>query len=212
MLAGAPEGSLLLLYAGRLAPEKNLQLLLDTMVRLQADSAGAFHMVVAGDGPARADFELQCDRLLPGAVRMLGHLRDSEVLATIYANSDVFVHPNPCEPFGIAPLEAMAAGLTVVAPDEGGVTCYANRVNAWLARPDATSFAAAVRAITADPLTAAQKCRVARTTAEQFDWERVTEGFFDLYDQLHALVRDGTSPPLAPAFYSTPGNLWGYET
>jgi len=212
-LAGAPEGSLLLLYAGRLAPEKNLQLLLDTMLQLEADSAGRFHLVVAGDGPGRAEFERQCDRLLPDAVRMLGYMRDRQMLADIYANSDVFVHPNPSEPFGIAPLEAMASGLAVVAPDEGGVTCYANSGNAWLAKPDAASFAAAVRAIAANPPATAPRRAAARATAEELDWRRVTEGFFDLYDQLHALVLEGASPPaLAPAFYSTPGNRWGYET
>jgi len=212
-LAGAPDGSLLLLYAGRLAPEKNLQLLLDTMVQLEADAPGAFHLVVAGDGPGRAEFERQCDRLLPGAVQMLGYVRDREMLADIYASSDVFVHPNPCEPFGIAPLEAMASGLAVVAPDEGGVTCYANSANAWLAKPNAGSFAAAVHAIAADPQAASRRRAAARATAEEFDWERVTDGFFDLYDQLHAVVLGGASQPaLAPAFYSTPGDRWGHET
>jgi glycosyltransferase involved in cell wall biosynthesis len=212
-LAGSPEGGLLLLYAGRLAPEKNLQLLLDTMVQLEADASGTFHLVVAGDGPARAEFERQCDRLLPGTVRMLGHVRDREMLARIYANSDVFVHPNPSEPFGIAPLEAMASGLALVAPDEGGVTCYANSANAWLTKPDATSFAASVRAIAVDPQTTAQKRQAARATAEHLDWKYVTKEFFDLYDQIHALVIKGASQPaLAPAFYSTPGDRWGYET
>jgi alpha-1,6-mannosyltransferase len=212
-LAGAPEGSLLLLYAGRLAPEKNLRLLLDTMVQLEAESAGTFHLVVAGDGPARAEFECQSERLLPGAVQVLGHIGDREMLARIYANSDIFVHPNPCEPFGIAPLEAMASGLAVVAPDRGGVTCYANSGNSWLATPDASSFAAAVRAIAADPQATAQRRRAARAMAEELDWKHVTDGFFNLYDQLHALVREGASQPaLAPAFYSTPGNRWGYET
>jgi alpha-1,6-mannosyltransferase len=212
-LTGAPEGSLLLLYAGRLAPEKNLQLLLDTMVQLELDGPGAFHLVVAGDGPGRAEFERQCERLLPGAVRMLGYVRDREMLADIYASSDVFVHPNPCEPFGIAPLEAMASGLAVVAPDEGGVTCYAHSANAWLTNPDAASFAAAVRAIAADPQAAARRREAARATAEELDWSHVTDGFFDLYDQLHALVCEGASQPaLAPEFYSTPGDRWGYET
>ncbi|MGO9011574.1 MAG: glycosyltransferase [Bryobacteraceae bacterium] len=212
-LAGAPEGSLLLLYAGRLAPEKNLQLLLDTMVQLEADAAGRFHLVVAGDGPARADIKYQCDRLLAGAVRLLGHIQDRQLLANIYANSDVFVHPNPSEPFGIAPLEAMAAGLALVAPDEGGVTCYANYTNAWLTRPNAPCFAAALHAIAANPSATAQRRSAARATAEEFDWKRVTDGFFDLYDQLHALVLKGASQPTqAPAFYSTPGNRWGCET
>lgn len=155
-LAGAPEGGLLLLYAGRLAPERNLQLLLDTMLQLEADGPGKFHLVVAGDGPERAGFECQCDRLLPGAVQMPGYLRDRGTLADLYASSDVFVHPNPCEPFGIAPLEAMASGMAVVAPDQGGITGYANSANAWMRKPDATSFAGAVHAIAADPQATAQ--------------------------------------------------------
>jgi glycosyltransferase involved in cell wall biosynthesis len=212
-LVGAPEGSLLLLYAGRLAPEKNLRLLLDTMARLEAGEPGRFHLLVAGDGPLRAEFERQSDRLLPGAVRMLGHIADRAMLADIYANSDVFVHPNSCEPFGIAPLEAMASGMAVVAPDEGGVTCYANSACAWLTKPDAASFAAVVRAIAADPPAAAQKRAAARASAEKFDWDCVTAGFFDLYDQLHARVVEGAAQPaLAPLFYSTPGDRWGYET
>jgi alpha-1,6-mannosyltransferase len=212
-LAGVPEGAMLLLYAGRLAPEKNLQLLLDTMTQLEAGAAGEFHLVVAGDGPERAEFERQCNQLLPGGVCMLGHVGDREMLADIYSCSDVFVHPNPCEPFGIAPLEAMASGLALVAPDEGGVTCYANGTNAWPTKPDAACFAAAVRSIAADPRAAAQKRLAARSTADAFDWKRVTDGFFELYDQLHALVRDGApQPTLAPAFYSTPGDRWGYET
>ena len=212
-LAGAAAGSTLLLYAGRLAPEKNLQLLLDTMAELEADGAGQYHLLVAGDGPERARFEQQANRHLPGSVCMLGHVRTAPTLADIYANSDAFVHPNPAEPFGIAPLEAMASGLALVAPNEGGVTCYANTANAWLTKADARSFAAAVRAIGADPCAAARRRTAARASAEAFAWERVTGGFFDLYDQLHALVVEGAAQPaLAPSFYSTPGDRWGYET
>jgi alpha-1,6-mannosyltransferase len=52
----------------------------------------------------------------------LGYIADRELLADILANCDVFLHPNPHEPFGIAPLEAMASRLALVAPDSGGVS------------------------------------------------------------------------------------------
>jgi glycosyltransferase involved in cell wall biosynthesis len=117
-LAGAPEGSTLLLYVGRLAPEKNLDLLIDTMRMLEERDSGEFHLLIAGDGLLRAQLEQLCLRDLPGAVRFLGHVRDREVLADVYANCDVLVHPNPREPFGIAPLEAMASGLPIVGPDK----------------------------------------------------------------------------------------------
>jgi hypothetical protein len=67
--------------------------------------------------------------------------------------------------------------------------------------------------IAADLQATGQKRTAARATAEELDWRHVTEGFFDLYDQLHALVPQGASQPvLAPKFYSTPGDRWGYET
>jgi alpha-1,6-mannosyltransferase len=202
--AGAPEGSTLLLYAGRLAPEKNLPLLVETMVRLEEAAPGAFHLVVAGDGALRPDLERQCARRIPGAACFLGHIAGRDALAEIYANTDVFIHPNPREPFGIAPLEAMAAGLALVAPNTGGVRHYADGSNAWLAEPRPEAFAGAVQAIRNHPADCRARRRAARATAERFDWETVTAGYFDLYDELHALIRDqGRVPALTPAFYST---------
>jgi alpha-1,6-mannosyltransferase len=212
LVSGAPENGSLLLYVGRLAPEKNLGLLIETMEILERETPGAFHLVVAGNGPAREEFERECERRVPGAVRMLGHIGDRNLLADIMANCDIFMHPNPHEPFGIAPLEAMASGLALVAPDSGGVTCYANDRNAWLVSAEAASFARAVQTIRLDPGGAAARRRAARVTAQEFDWCRVTEGFFALYDELHDLVRGGRrEPTMQPAFFSTPGNRWGNE-
>lgn len=203
-LSGAPEGSTLLLYAGRLVPEKNLRLLVETMVRLEEAAPGAFHLVIAGEGALRAELERECARRIPGGAGFLGHIAGRAALAEIYANADIFVHPNPREPFGIAPLEAMAAGLALVAPLTGGVRHYADGSNAWLAEPSAEAFANAVQAIRADPAACRARQRAARATAERFDWEKVTAGYFRLYDELHALLRDSRHvPALTPAFYST---------
>jgi alpha-1,6-mannosyltransferase len=211
-VSGAEEDGVLLLYAGRLAPEKNLELLGDTMVLLDRRYPGRFHLLVAGDGPQRADFEDRCRRRIPAAVRFLGHVRDRETLAMIYANCDVFLHPNPREPFGIAPLEAMASGLAVVGPDSGGITCFAKNDNAWLVKPEAEAFAGAVESIAVAPEEAEHKRHAARATAEQFDWPRVTDEFFQLYDELYAVVAgEQRAPRLEPAFYSTPGNRLGCE-
>lgn len=189
-----------------------LPLLIETMEILERDAPGAFHLVVAGNGPSRAPFEQDCQRRVPGAIRLLGHIGDRDLLADILANCDIFMHPNPHEPFGIAPLEAMASGLALVAPDAGGVTSYANERNAWVVNPSPLSFARAVQSIRADPETAACRRRAARITAEQFDWECVARGFFDLYDELHELVRGARRDPvMPPAFFSTPGNRWGNE-
>ncbi|HEV3333645.1 MAG TPA: glycosyltransferase [Bryobacteraceae bacterium] len=203
-LTAAPDTARLLLYAGRLVPEKNLQLLLETLAWLEQDAPGVFHLVVAGQGSQRASLETQCNQRLPGAAYFLGHIADRELLADVYANCEAFLHPNPREPFGIAPLEAMASGLPLVAPSSGGIATYANSQNAWLANPDPESFAQAVHAICGDAQAASARCRAARATAERYDWDGIAEGFFELYDELHALVQGGRAEPsIAPAFYST---------
>ena len=99
--------------------------------RRRLSPSGA-HLIVAGDGPRRHELE----RLANGSrdrIHFHGHLADRGALADLMTDVDLFVHPNPREPFGIAPLEAMSAGLPLVAPDRGGVTTYATTANAWIA-------------------------------------------------------------------------------
>jgi alpha-1,6-mannosyltransferase len=210
-LAGAPERCTFLVYAGRLVPEKNLGLLLKIVERLETTAPGTYHLRIAGDGPRRASFE-QEDWLsrVPGADSFMGYVRDRRALANIYANCDVFLHPNPGEPFGIAPLEAMASGLPLVASDGGGLTSHADAGNAWLVDPEPEAYTSAIRSILADPAGADARLRAARATAEKYDC--VTALFFDLYDELHALVRaECAEPLLAPAFFSTQKHPVGYE-
>lgn len=144
------------------------------------------HLVVAGAGPLAAAFAREAIQRVPGRITLLGHMTGRAKLIALYANADAFVHPNPREPFGIAPLEAMAAGLPLVAPRAGGVLSYADEHNAWLAEANAISFAAAVRAVFADPSARKEKLTRARWVAQAHAWPAVAARFFALYDQLHA--------------------------
>ncbi len=185
--AEAPQGDVrLLLYAGRVSAEKNVPLLLDMMDVLTRDRSAVYRLVVAGSGPQEAAVAWEVEQRTPGRATFLGHVRDRARLADIYANCDALVHPNPREPFGIAPLEAMASGLPVVVPNAGGVLSYANPSNAWVAEPNGEEFAGAVRQIFADRGLRQAKIAAGLQTAVEFDWSRITQRFFDLYDELHA--------------------------
>jgi alpha-1,6-mannosyltransferase len=194
---GCAPDTTLLLYAGRLVPEKNLGLLTEAMERLPD---ARLRMVFAGDGILRGELE----RRLDGRATFLGHLESREELADLYANCDVFVHPNPREPFGIAPLEAMASGLPMVAPDSGGVTTYAHAGNAWLTEPVPEAFAAAIKEAEQDDDLRRTRIAAALRTAAEYRWDAAANRYLDLYDDIHAYVKGSRPPRTAPHFITTP--------
>jgi glycosyltransferase involved in cell wall biosynthesis len=207
--ARCPDAASLLLYAGRLAPEKNLTLLLDTLSSLDDRN---YRLLIAGDGPGCQAFLDEANRRVPGLVCHLGHVASRERLADLYANVDAFLHPNPREPFGIAPLEAMAAGVPLVAPASGGVTAYANVGNAWVTEPTGAAFAAALLQIRDDPTETAQRVGAARATAVRLNWSSVCRNYYELYGSLSARTSLAErSSLLEPDFYSTPGDFLGRE-
>lgn len=179
-----PPGSVVLLYAGRISPEKNVELLVDVMRILSRDADRDFRLLVAGDGPQAEWLRAEGEKIAPGKIRLLGHL-DKETLASYYANTDVFVHPNPKEPFGIAPLEAMASGAPTVAPNSGGILSYAAGENAWLVEPTGEAFAAAVREILDNEGLRERKISNALATARENTREASTDRLFATYDTIY---------------------------
>lgn len=101
-----------------LRPGKGLEDLLDAFARLLRERPQAV-LVVAGDGPLGESLELEARELgLGDSVRWLGLRRD---VPRILAASDVFVLPSRWDAFPTAVLEAMAAGVPVVATRTGGI-------------------------------------------------------------------------------------------
>ena len=204
--AGGRDDSTLLLYAGRLAPEKNLPLLIEMLHCLEHDGRD-YRLLVVGDGTERQHLQTLAGDLLHGNVCFLEHITDREQLSAVYASCDLFVHPNPREPFGIAPLEAMASGLPLVGPNLGGITSFANDGNAWLAAPEGNAFAAAVQQALNNDVQRSVKVENALQTAADHSWDRTARAYFALYDDLHArfwgLGQQAGAPPYA---CSSPAN------
>jgi glycosyltransferase involved in cell wall biosynthesis len=98
------------LYVGRLAGEKNLDLVVEAFQHMQRRLPQAI-LVLVGDGPDRARLE----RLVPGA-RFAG-MQTGPALAAHYASADAFLFASITETFGNVVTEAMASGLAVLAYD-----------------------------------------------------------------------------------------------
>jgi alpha-1,6-mannosyltransferase len=181
---GASDGDLLL-YAGRLSPEKNVEVLAGVIASLAGRNRPVF-LVVAGDGPLRGPLQTRAEAIAPGRTLFVGHITDRAALAQLTGSVDAFIHPNPREPFGIGPLEAMATGTPLIAPGTGGLLSYATAENAWLAGSDPSSLAGAVaRCLDDGP---GRRARAAHgiETASRFEWSASASRLLRLYDRVHA--------------------------
>jgi phosphatidylinositol alpha 1,6-mannosyltransferase len=168
----APSGEVLVGYVGRLAMEKQVELLAQTC-RLPG-----VRVVVIGDGPARPGLE----KVLPGA-RFLG-ARHGDQLARLYASLDVFVHTGAYETFGQTVQEALASGLPVVAPAAGGpLDLVAPGVTGTLVPPgDGPGIADAVAALAADPDLRREYGRAGRSAVAGRTWEAVGDELIEHYE------------------------------
>ncbi len=108
---GIPHDRPVVLMVSALIPAKRVAEAIDA-VALDPE----LFLVVAGDGPQRAEVAARAEALLPGRHRLLGSLPRSSMPA-VYRQADVFLHMHREEPFGIVYLEAAASGLAIVAPD-----------------------------------------------------------------------------------------------
>lgn len=109
---GIPLDARLLVYVGRLAPEKNVRTLFDAYQLIQRRHPGKYQLLCVGDGTQRSaltDLRNQTD-----TVHWMPYCENPHELAAIYRAADLFVHPSIQETFGLVALESQASGTPVV--------------------------------------------------------------------------------------------------
>lgn len=170
--------------AARLVPVKGVNRLLDAL-SLLADLN--VELDVAGSGPERSRLERQAhDAGVAGRVRFLGWRDDVDALMRSW---QVYVQPSLAEGLGISALEAMAAGLPVVAGNRGGLReVVTDGENGLLVDPhDVESLATALRKLISDSQTALRMGTAARErVARDFSADREVTALAGVYDELLA--------------------------
>ena len=117
----AHESERILLFVGRLVPEKGLDTLINALPMILAGGANV-KLVVVGEGPQKEMYQAMAnDYGLHEKVLFAGYI-DDWTLRALYRVADVTVVPSKFEPFGIVALEAMAAHCPLVTTTTGGLS------------------------------------------------------------------------------------------
>jgi glycosyltransferase involved in cell wall biosynthesis len=180
------ERDLVVAHVGRLAPEKNLPLVLDSFEAIRRYAPGA-RLLLVGDGPARARLEREHPE------HLYAGMRHGEDLAAHYASADLFLFPSMTDTWGNVVLEALASGLPVVAYRMAAAAeLIRHGDNGMLADPGAgDQFERAALDLVTRPAARQRMGKAAAASIAALDWEAI-------HDQLVAALREAIAQPAPP--------------
>ena len=181
---GLPADSIVVGAVGRLVPVKDHAGLLEAIAVLGRTGLRPL-VVIAGDGPLRGELDDRATALgISNQVRLLGHRQDIE---TVLAAFDVFTLPSRSEGLSNTILEAMAAGLPVVATQVGGADEMVEDEKTGVLIPPSSpqALAAALRRMLSDPARRETMGRAGRARVErEFALARTLRAYEELYIEL----------------------------
>ena len=178
-------GRPLIAFVGRLVPIKGVDVLIDAAARLGRPA----QVVIGGAGPERRALEAHarevCARVPGLSIRFAGEVR-GEARDALYAAADALVVPSLDLPGGrtegtpTVALEALAAGVPLVAADVGGVRAACGPAALLVPPGDPAALAEALRQLFDEPASAAARVRTGRVLAAGHDWDAVGRRLEDM--------------------------------
>ena len=176
---GAGARTRVVLAVGRLAPEKNLDLVVEAFEALRERAAKGHpdaatppaRLLLVGDGPDRARLQRRCPQAIFAGVQR------GDALAAHVASADILLFASTTETYGNVVPEAMASGLAVVAYDRAAAGMLIRHGVDGLLAPegDREGFVRLAASLGADPARAARLGGEARRTALRLDWDEVVD-------------------------------------
>ncbi len=179
------DGKINILFVGRCEPRKGAMYLLRAFASLKAHHPQT-RLILASAGPQLGEMRRFVRRHHVADVLFAGRVDDADK-ARFYRTADIFCAPSTGqESFGIVLLEAMAAGLPVVASDIHGYKRVVQRnVTGLLVEPkDADAIEAALERLVTGPSLREQLGGAGARLAPQYDWSHVTTQLVDLYEEV----------------------------
>ena len=183
---GIPEDRFVMLCAARFAEDKGHRYLIDSLQRLTELTTMPFTMVLAGDGPLLEEMKARAAErgLTEDQVRFIGFRKD---MKNLFQGSDLYVNSSQHEALSFLIIEAMAAGLPVIATDMGGNSDIVNEeagCGLLVEYDNPESMASAMRDMMENPDLLA-RCRegARRTIEEKFEIHKMADATFAVYQK-----------------------------
>ncbi len=185
MLDGRPDDSLILLYVGRIATEKRVELLHDAAME------DGVALAVIGDGERRSEME----RYFGEYAHFMGYMFGDE-LAEAYASADLFAFTGTNETFGQVVTEAMASGLPVLVPNAGGVVDLVwDGMNGYICQESSGDYREKVAYLRDLPEERARMGEMSLAYAQRFPWTKIMEQLEGYYAEAWEINQEMLNQP-----------------
>jgi len=176
---GLPQDQKILLYVGRLAPEKNIRTLLSAFLHLHRADPGEYHLVVVGDGTLRGAVERVQKET--NSITWLPYCQSPTELADFYRAANLFVHPGMHETFGLVTLESQACGTPVITIQGNPMDRLLVMTSSYGAKKNTShSLAEAIDSFFTLGMEE-KRVEIAAFIKSHYDWSHVFKKLFSIY-------------------------------